>query len=190
MPPRRPRVSSPRSYLLRDIPLWFVGLLTNWMPDNPVICRLRGILARPFLGRCGRNLQIGTQVRFLSASGITIGDDVYVAAGCWLSGAGGLDIGNEVMFGPYCIIVTGVHQMKNGSARFGRSYVAPVSIGAGSWLAAHAVVTAGARVGKGCMVGANAVVTKDMPDNSFIGGIPARVISPITESPTEDQAHA
>ena len=41
------------------LPIWLVGLLTNWLPDNRITLRLRGMLARPFIRRCGRGLLLG-----------------------------------------------------------------------------------------------------------------------------------
>jgi acetyltransferase-like isoleucine patch superfamily enzyme len=163
-------------YLLGELPLWLIGLLTNWLPDNPATCRLRGVLAKPFFGACGRNFQYGSRVRFLKPRGISLGDHVYIASGCWVSGTGGLEIGDEVMFGPYCVVTTASHGCKDGSYRFGGAVPAPVKIGSGSWLAAHVVVGAGTTIGDGCVIGANAVVTKDLPDHVLAGGIPAKVI--------------
>ena len=161
-----------------NVPLWLIGFLTNWMGDNALTVTLRGVMARPFLGQCGRRFKYGARVRFLHPEGIHLGRDVYIAAGCWISGSGGLTIEDEVMFGPNCIVVTASHSFKNGSARFGGARYAPVAIGRGSWLAAHVVVSAGVRIGCGNLVAANAVVTKDTEDNVMVGGVPAKVIGP------------
>jgi len=163
------------------IPLWFVQLLTNWLPENRVTIRIRGALVAPFLGKCGKNLQLARGVTFLNANGITIGDNVYIAAGCWLDGIGGLTIENEVELSPYVVITTSSHCFKDNSVRFGGSRTAPVRIGKGSWIASHATVVSGCKVGSGCIIGSNTVVTKDIPDNVFAGGVPAKVIRPRTD---------
>jgi len=165
--------------------LWFIGLLTNWMPDVPLTCRLRGFLSAPFLKKCGRNFQYGSHVRFLSPHGIAIGDNVYVAAGCWISGSGKLVLEDEVVVGPYTIIVTAEHRFKNNSVRFGGATFAPVKIGKGSWIGAHSVITAGVTIGRGNLIGANAVVTADTPDNVFAAGVPARVVGERKDNPSE-----
>ncbi len=172
-------------YVSRELPLWFIGLLTNWMPDLPFTCRLRGFLSSPFFKKCGRNFQYGARVRFLAPHGIEIGDDVYIAAGCWLGGGGGLVLEGEILLGPYTIIVTGVHRFKNNSARFAGATRAPIRIGKGSWLAAHVVVNPGVTIGRGNLIGANAVVTADTPDNVFAAGVPAKVVGERKDNPSE-----
>ena len=163
-------------YVSRELPLWFIGLLTNWMPDTPLTCFLRGFFSRLFFKKCGRNFQYGARVRFLAPHGIEIGDNVYIAAGCWLGGSGQLVVEDEVVIGPYTIIATAIHKFKNGSVRFGGSVRAPVKIGRGTWIASHVVVTSGATIGEGNLVCAGAVVTKSMPDNVMVGGVPAGII--------------
>lgn len=165
-------------YQLRyAIPLWFVQLLTNWLPENRITIRIRGVLVKPFLGKCGKNLQLARGVTFLNVTGIKIGNDVYIATGCWIDGIGGLTIEDEVALSPFDVIATSSHCFKNNSVRFGGSRRRPVKIGKGSWIASHVVIT-GAVIGSGTTVGANSVVTRDLPDNVFAGGVPARVLGP------------
>ena len=57
--------------------------------------------------------------------------------------------------------------------------------GRGTWLATHAVVAAGVTVGKGNLIAANAVVTRDTPENVVVGGIPAKVLRPREDNPGE-----
>jgi maltose O-acetyltransferase len=60
----------------------------------------------------------------------------------------------------------------------GGSRIGSVRIGKGSWVASHVTVVAGCSIGSGCVVGSNSVVTKNVPDNMFAGGVPARIIGP------------
>ena len=159
------------------MPLWFVQLLTNWLPENRITIRIRGALVRPFLSKCGGNLQLARGVTFLNVSGIEIGSDVYIATGCWIDGIGGLTIEDEVKISPYVVITTTSHCFKDNSVRFGGSRRRSIKIGKGTWVAAHVVIT-GAKIGSGAIVGANSVVTRDLPDNVFAAGTPAKVISP------------
>lgn len=149
--------------------------LTSWIPDNPITCRFRGYIVKLFV-KAGKGLEIGARVKFLYTAGITLGNYVYIAGGCWVSGRGGLVIEDEVVIGPYSIIVTSNHTFVNGSARFAPATYAPVLIGKGSWLASHVVITSGTKIGKGNLIAANSVVTKDTSDDVIIGGIPGKVI--------------
>jgi acetyltransferase-like isoleucine patch superfamily enzyme len=104
-----------------DWPLHFLLRLTNWLPDNVIFIKLRGMLARPFFRKCGTNLGIGRNVTFYNPSAIEIGSSVYIAYGCWFLGAGRLVIEDEVLFGPYVVISPANHTKINGSFRYGDS---------------------------------------------------------------------
>lgn len=160
---------------LNDAILNLLLNLTSWIPDNPITCRFRGYIVRLFV-KSGKGLEIGARVKFLYTAGINIGDYVYIASGCWVSGRGNIDIEDEVVIGPYSVMVTSNHTFKNGSSRFAPATYAPVKIGRGTWIASHVVITAGTTVGKGNLIAANSVVTKDTPDNVIVGGVPGKVI--------------
>lgn len=160
------------------IPLWLAQLLTNWLPDNRVTIRLRGMLVAMVLPQCGKGLSLGRDVTLLGVDRLVVGNHVYLAKSTWINAIGGLDLEDEVVTAPYAVIASSNHGFKDGSVRFGGGHPAPVRIGRGTWLGAHAVITAGVTVGKGNIVGANAVVTKDTPDDVFVGGVPAKVIGP------------
>ena len=162
-------------YLRYDWPLHLVMLLTSWLPNNVVFFRIRGLLARPFFGSCGANLRLGRNTTFYNASNIRLGRDVYIALGCVLLGNGVLELGDQVMLGPYVVIATGNHTKVDGSYRFGRSEVAAVRIGYGSWIGAHSTITSGSTIGRGCAIGSNAVVRGKIPDGSVAVGVPATV---------------
>lgn len=165
-----------RHQLRWAVPIRMVGVLTDWMPDNRVTIRLRGRMASLFIKDCGKNFQMGSQVTLLNPHALRVGDDVYVARGSWLNAMGGLELEDQVVLGPYVVISTLQHVFKDHSVRFGGSTAAPVSIGRGSWLAAHVSVKCGTRVGSGNLVAANACVVKDTPDHVVVGGVPAKVL--------------
>ena len=167
------------------LPIWLAQLLTNWLPENRITIRLRGLLVAPFLGTCGKHLQLARSVHFLNPHGISIGNDVYLATGCWIDGIGGLTIDDEVKLSPYVVVTTSSHCFKNDSVRFGGSISSPTRIGKGSWLAGHVVVAAGVSIGSGVIVGGNSVVSRNLPDNVFAAGAPAKVIGPrVDKEPT------
>ena len=167
--------------LLRyDWPLHFVLLFTNWLPDNVVFLRLRGALARPFFGKCGQNLRLGRHVTFYNPSAIQLGRDVYAALGTWFMAGAPIVVGDGVLFGPYCVIVSSNHTRLDGSYRFGTAQQLPISIGCGCWFGAHVTVTAGVEIGNGCLVAANAVVGGKIAENWFVGGVPAKAIKLLT----------
>jgi acetyltransferase-like isoleucine patch superfamily enzyme len=159
-----------------DWPVHFILFFTNWLPDNVVVLRMRGALIKHFLGSCGANLRLGRNIVFYNPSSIHIGKDVYIAYGCWFMAGERITIGNEVLFGPYCVAASSNHTKLNNSFRYGKPLKSPITIGYGSWIAAHVTLTAGCSIGRGNLIAAGAVVNGIFPDNVIVAGIPAQII--------------
>ncbi|MEW6252767.1 MAG: sugar O-acetyltransferase [Planctomycetota bacterium] len=157
---------------------WFILVmrLTGWLPDFIPIMRFRGWLLRLCFRRCGRNFQICSHAMIVYTSNVSIGNDVYIAYGSWIQGLGGVTIEDEVMLGPYTILATNDHTRVNRSFRYGAPRAAPIVMKRGSWTGAHAVLTAGVTLGAGSAAAAGSVVTRDVPDDVVVGGVPARVL--------------
>jgi maltose O-acetyltransferase len=157
---------------------WFhlITLATGWLPDLRPLMRIRGFLLRPCFKSCGRNLQVARRVTINFSNCLEIGRDVYIATGCWIHAWGGIVIEDEVQLGPYSMLVTGDHTLKDGSYRHGPSSLAPIHLRHGSWVAAHAVVTKGVTLGRGALIAANSVATRNIPDFAIAAGVPARII--------------
>lgn len=158
--------------------LWFVIVMgvTSFFPDWRPVMWFRGLLIRPCFKKCGRNFQICSGVTINSINNMVVGNNVYIAYGCWLHAIGGISLDDEVMLGPYTVVTSGNHTLENGSYRFGKPSREIVSIGFGSWTGAGTKVMPGIRIGKSSCCAAGCVVTKDVPDNSIVGGIPARLL--------------
>jgi len=158
--------------------LWFhfITVATSWLPDLRPVLRLRGFLLRPSFKSCGGNLQVARHVAINFTNHLEIGSDVFIATGCWLHAWGGIVLEDEVQLGPYAVLVSGDHTPIDGSYRFGPSNLAPIRICKGSWIAVHATVTKGVLIGRGAILAANSVATRDVPPFAMAGGVPARVI--------------
>ena len=174
-----------KTYARYDMPMWLMRMLCNWWPDLGPVPDIRGALFSCFIRRCGKGFSLARDVSLLVPDRLVIGDNVYLAKGTWLEATGGVEIESEVLTGPYVVIASTNHGFKDGSVHYGGTHPAPIKIGRGSWIGAHAVITAGVTIGKGNLVGANAVVTKSTPDNVIVGGIPAVVIRERTDNPGE-----
>lgn len=160
--------------LLRyDWPLHLVLLLTAWLPDNGPFLRLRGLLASHFIGSCGTDFRIGRQVTIYNPRNLYIGDHAYIAFGSWILALDVVNIGDEVMLGPYAVIAAGTHGRKGRSFRFGTPSTAPVSLGAGCWVGAHCTILMGSRVGDGSLIAAGSVVKGTLPSGWLSAGSPA-----------------
>ncbi|MDE6597592.1 MAG: sugar O-acetyltransferase [Clostridia bacterium] len=108
---------------------------------------------------------------------ITVGKNVFINSGCCFQDQGGIEIGDNVLIGQQVVIATLNHELAPENRA--DMLPAPVKIGNGVWIGAHATVLPGITIGNGAVVAAGAVVTKDVPENTVVGGVPARVIKSI-----------
>lgn len=109
---------------------------------------------------------------------ISIGQNVFINQNCTFYDLGGLDIGDDVMIGPNVSIITTGHPL-DPSQRRAVTIGKPIVIERNVWIAAGATIIGGVTVGENSVVAAGAVVTKDVPPNTLVGGNPARVIRAI-----------
>ena len=157
----------------------FYRLVIKWsnllIPDGPGGDKYRGLLYKPFLRKCGKNFKVASQAFIYNPQGLSAGDHVYIGFNTYL-GQGNITLENEVLIGNGASLTASNH-LKNGSSfRFGGYEPKDILVKEGAWIAAHAAIMAGVTIGKGAVVAAGAVVTKDVPDFSTVGGIPAKVI--------------
>jgi acetyltransferase-like isoleucine patch superfamily enzyme len=109
---------------------------------------------------------------------LSIGTGTSIGCFCHIYAMQQVEIGADVLMGSGVYIADCTHEYRDVSRPViaqGARVVAPVSIGDGSWIGQHAAIL-GARVGRHCVVGANAVVTNDVPDYCVVSGAPARII--------------
>ena len=169
--------------LIKSIPMRLLEIIGQFLPENVIGCKFRGMLLRPFLKQCGKNFQMGIGAKLEHPQNIIIGENVYIGHGSWVSGLrGGVELADEVLIGPYVTMVSSNHTFVNGSSRFGPGDRGQITVGRGTWLAAGCTLVAGANVGAGCLIAAGAVVTKDIPDGKVAGGIPAKVLGDVEDN--------
>jgi acetyltransferase-like isoleucine patch superfamily enzyme len=117
---------------------------------------------------------------FYTANGleIRVGRHVFINQNCTLYDLAEIRIGDDVMIGPNVSIITASHPVAPSERR---AYVIgrPIVIENNVWIAAGATVIGGVTVGENSVVAAGAVVTRDVPANTLVGGNPARIIRSI-----------
>lgn len=173
-------------YQLRyALPVWVMTLVFSVLPDVGPFLRVRGLFISWFLPGRPKRLRLGRDVTLLSINRLIIGEDVYLAKGVWINAIGGVEIQSEVSMAPYVVMSSTNHGFKDGSVHRGGAHPAPIVIGSGSWLASHVVIAAGVKLGRGSLVSANSVVTKDFPDNQVLGGVPAMIIKERIDNPSK-----
>jgi maltose O-acetyltransferase len=138
--------------------------------------KLRVFCAKRLFLKCGKNINIEHGARFAPFA-ITIGDNSGIAENCLIRRS--VTIGNYVMIGPETLIITQNHIHSDITSPIGlqgNENVKPVVICDDVWIGARVIILPGRKIGKGAIVGAGAVVTRDVPDYAIVGGNPAKVI--------------
>lgn len=147
----------------------------------------------------------GDVLAMLHDGRLTIGPQVFLEPGVWMTASahgrivlgGGTFLNQGVMvaaeqlveIGEHCMVANGC-LITDGSHRFddpekpvpwqGFTSKGPTRLGANVWLGANVVVTSGVTIGERCVIGANSVVTRDVPAFSIAAGAPAKLIGPVT----------
>lgn len=109
---------------------------------------------------------------------ISVGPRTLIGEGTHITAHGQLKIGSDVLIAARCYITEARHGTARGKPIREQSQTfAPISVEDDVWIGTGAVITPGVTVGTGSIVGANAVVTHDVPPYTIVGGVPARVIA-------------
>jgi maltose O-acetyltransferase len=153
-----------------------VALLNSVWPTNDV--RLR--LLRFSGAVVGDDTVIAGELRLLGDAPLRIGTGVFVNVGCFFDLSAALSIGDRAALGPHVRVLTSTHDIDDPSVRAGVRRLAPVSIGAGCWIGAGAVILPGLEVGEGAVVGAGSVVTRSVEPHVVVAGVPARRLRRLT----------
>jgi acetyltransferase-like isoleucine patch superfamily enzyme len=110
--------------------------------------------------------------------GIEIGRNCHFNFGCYLSGTGGLTIGDNCLFAPDVKVITGGHNFDDVTRPIIEQGInrGRVFIEDNVWIGAGAIILPNVRIGSGSVVAAGAVVTKSVEPNSVVGGVPATLL--------------
>ena len=149
----------------------------NTLPYREPIRKLRRLVGGALLDYIGPNVNIEKGADFGTGKDISIGKNSDLGINCKVRGP--LEIGEDVMMGPNCIIITSSHNHSDISKHMiyqGDTVPQKVTIEDDCWIGFNVIILPGVRIGKGSIIGAGAVVTKDIPPYSIAVGVPAKVI--------------
>jgi acetyltransferase-like isoleucine patch superfamily enzyme len=155
--------------ILLEFDVMILHLIGDNVPSHHIrrfFCRLAGL-------RIGEGSTLHMGIRFYDPTGITIGKDSIIGEGSVLDGRDKLTIGNHVDIATEVMIYNAEHDTKDPGFR---PISAPVTIQDYVFIGPRAIILPGVTIKKGAVVGAGAVVTKDVEEGSIVAGVPAKQI--------------
>jgi maltose O-acetyltransferase len=142
------------------------------------VCRLiRYLVCFSLFKTCGKNVNIESRAYFGSGEKISIGDNSGIGINARIRWAA--TIGKNVMMAPDVVILSKNHSHNSTDIPMidqGYDKEKPVTIGDDVWIGTRVIILPGVSVGSGSILGAGAVITKDVPSRSVVVGNPARVV--------------
>jgi maltose O-acetyltransferase len=136
----------------------------------------RDAVLRELLGSCGVNAFVEPSFRCDYGYNIHVGDNFYSNYDLIILDVCEVRIGHNCFIAPRVSIFTAAHPLDAPTRIAGWEFGKPVTIGDNVWIGGHAVINPGVKIGNNVVIAAGAVVTKDVPDNVVVAGVPARVI--------------
>ena len=129
--------------------------------------------------KLGKRCRLGMEVelRTVEAGHIQIGEDTRLNKGCTLTSYAQIRIDDFTIIGEFVSIRDANHGLKRGEPmRYQPHTCKPILVGRDVWIGRGSCILPGVTIGEGAVIGANSVVTRDVPDFAIAAGVPAKVI--------------
>lgn len=148
----------------------------KYMPF-PTAMKVRNLCYRVALKKMGGHSNIADGVTIADPTRVSIGDYVSIHEYTFIGAFGEVTIGDYVMIATGCSIISDSHKFDRKDIPMRRQGITanPVIIGNNVWLGCNSVILGGVKIGDGAVIGAGAVVTRDIPENAVAVGVPCRV---------------
>lgn len=175
------------AFFRRYAPLWLKLFMSRWywrwVDGRDYFIELAGVIPSHFLRlflyrhvfrvKIGESTSIHRACRFYRPVGVSIGRNSVINRGALLDGRAGLNIGNNVSISEGCCLITLEHDPNSPNFAFRG---APIHVEDYVFIGAQAMILPGVTIGEGAVIGARAVVTKDVAPYNIVAGVPAKPI--------------
>jgi maltose O-acetyltransferase len=140
---------------------------------------LPSVILKQLFGRAGKNLVIEPPFHCDYGSNIFLGDNVYFNFNCIILDPAKVEIGDNVLVGPAVQIYTATHPISVTERKTMLESAKPIRIASDVWIGGGAIICPGVQIGRGSVIGAGGVVTRNVPAGVVAAGNPCRVIRKI-----------
>jgi maltose O-acetyltransferase len=139
---------------------------------------LRGLFYRSLFKNARGNPYIYPSVYIIFSRHISVGKRVAINVNTYIDGRGGISIGNYVMIGPNCVIVSCEHGHNSIEIPMYQQSITyqPVIIENDVWIGGNVTIKSGVKIGSGSIISAGTLVSKDVPPGVIFGGVPGQVL--------------
>lgn len=140
---------------------------------------IRYIFLRNIVKSIGSNVSIFEGVFILNPENLSIGNNVSIHPMCYIDAIGNISIANDVSIAHSVSIISFEHQFSDSqiSIKDQKLVINPINIKDNVWIGLKATILSGVTVNSGSVIGANALVNKDVQANTVVAGVPARIIN-------------
>jgi maltose O-acetyltransferase len=155
---------------------WFINKFQNQVKKADNLLNRRKLNKfKKTLKYCGENTFIQFPVRIEGPEHIFLGNNVSINAFVHMWGHGGITVGNDSLIASHVSINSVTHDTH--AVLYRETVIEkPVTIGNNVWIGSHAVILPGVTIGDNAIIGAGSVITKDVPANVVVAGVPAKII--------------
>lgn len=156
----------------------FVSLFVKYFILNDVVNRipchdLRLLYCKLMGAQIGKGSRYDLHCYLRGLEHLSIGNYSHINRGCLIDARGGISIGSSVSVSFGVNIISDSHDLQSPIFELKRG---PIVIGDYAWIGPNSIILKNVHIGKGAVVAAGAVVTKDVPPYSVVGGVPAKII--------------
>jgi maltose O-acetyltransferase len=132
-------------------------------------------VTRELLGAAGPRVYLERGFQCEYGSNIHVGANFYCNYNCLMIDCNAITVGDNTMIGPNVTVCTATHPVKAAERcnAEGREYALPIRIGSQVWIGAGAIINPGVTIGDRVVVASGSIVTKDVPDDCLVAGVPA-----------------
>jgi maltose O-acetyltransferase len=174
------KASSLLARLFCSYKILFINYLSNSLGDDFLSNRIRGLLLKMLGMQLGKRTSVKGGSYFYGGN-LRTGHSCHINRRCYFDFTDSVCFGDNVVIGHGTTFITAYHEIGGSERRAGKVVGKSIVLEDGVWIGANSTILPGVTVGAGAIVGANALVTKDVCANTMVAGIPATIIRKIDD---------